>query len=123
MGKGRPEASALTSARHGSKGPALAILDWLAPKVLPPLENIHTPNPGHGAHPILIAVVPPPKQHPLVLVITVYLWQEKRGGMEGQEQAEEGEREPLPHSHALSPTLASSIHARARWDASGHGAN
>lgn len=75
---GEGETSALTSTRHGSEDPALAILDWLAAKVLPPLENIHAPDPGHRAHPIFIMVVPPPCQHPAVLVVTIYLWHDKR---------------------------------------------
>lgn len=122
MEKGRSEESALTSARHSSKDPALAVLDRLAPKILPPLENIHAPNPGHGAHPIIVAVVPPPIQHPLV-IITVYLWQEERGRMEEQEQGGEGGKEPFPHSRVLSPALIFCSHARAHWDVGGHGAN
>jgi len=79
VGKGRRETSALTGTRHGSEDPALAILDGLAPKRLPPLENIHAPDPGHWAHPVLVAVVPPPRQHPAVLVVTVHLRHDERG--------------------------------------------
>ena len=69
----------LTSTRHSSEDPALAIFDGLASKLLPPLENIHAPDPGHRARPIFVMVVPPPRQHPQVLIITIYLWHDKRG--------------------------------------------
>lgn len=98
-GKGRWETSALTSTRHSSEDPALAVLDWLAPKILPPLKNIHAPNPGHGAHPIFVLVVPPPRQHPPVLVVTVYLRHDKRGRDGGRAgHGGTGSRGREPHS-------------------------
>lgn len=63
----------LTGARHGSEDPALAVLDRLAAQPPPPLEDVHAADPRHGAHPILIVVVPAPQQHPMVFIIAVDL--------------------------------------------------
>lgn len=70
---------ALTGTRHGGEDPALAVLDRPAPKLLPPLEDIHAPDPGHRAHPVFVMVVPPPRQHPPVLVFTIYLRHDTTG--------------------------------------------
>lgn len=68
----------LTSARHGSEDPALAVLDRLAAQPPPPLEDVHAADPCHWAHPILIVIVPAPQQHPVVLVVAVHLWGDMR---------------------------------------------